>query len=84
MRKGIVEKRPLWPSQKEDQLGDDGDLARLKRLVARLAADCAARELAPADTTPHDLRHTFSCDKDGQPINDGKSEAIKGCPPPIF
>jgi site-specific recombinase XerC len=55
-----VEKRPLWPSQKEDQLGDDGDLARLKRLVARLAADCAARDLAPADTTPHDLRHTFA------------------------
>jgi integrase/recombinase XerC len=60
MRKGIVEKRPLRSSQKEDQVGGDGDLACLQRLIARLAADCAARELAPTDTTPHDLRHTFS------------------------
>jgi site-specific recombinase XerC len=30
------------------------------RVYKGLAADCAARDLAPADTTPHDLRHTFA------------------------
>jgi site-specific recombinase XerD len=49
-------KRPLWPSQKGGQLGATG----IWRAYKGIAADCAARDLAPADTTPHDLRHTFA------------------------
>lgn len=50
------EKRPLWPSQKGGPLGATG----IWRVYKRIAADCVARDLAPADTTSHDLRHTFA------------------------
>jgi site-specific recombinase XerD len=32
----------------------------MSRMIHSLVQVCAARDLLPADTTPHSLRHTFS------------------------
>lgn len=47
---------PLWLSQKGGQLGPTG----MWRVFKRVLDDCAQRDLAPAEATPHDLRHTFA------------------------
>lgn len=47
---------PLWLSQKGGQLGSTG----MWRVFKRVLDDCAQRDLAPAEATPHDLRHTFA------------------------
>lgn len=48
--------RPLWRSQKGGQFGSTG----MWRAFKRVLDDCARRDLAPAEATPHDLRHTFA------------------------
>jgi site-specific recombinase XerD len=47
---------PLWHSQKGSQLSATG----MWRVFKGVVNDCAHRDLVPADTTPHDLRHTFA------------------------
>lgn len=46
----------LWQSQMGKHLSDSG----IWRMITGLVKACAARGLVPADTTPHDLRHTFA------------------------
>lgn len=46
----------LWRSQKGRPLSAPA----LWRVISTLVRDCAARKLAPAETTPHTLRHTFA------------------------
>lgn len=48
--------QPLWLSQKGEKLS----ASALGRMFAALVHDCAARDLMPADTTPHSLRHSFA------------------------
>lgn len=48
--------QPLWRSQKGRQLSPTG----MWRVFKRVLDDCAQRDLAPSDATPHDLRHTFA------------------------
>jgi len=47
---------PLWQSQKGNQLSSPA----MWRVVNRVVKECASRGLAPDDTKPHDLRHTFA------------------------
>jgi integrase/recombinase XerC len=46
---------PLWVSQKGNQLSSPA----MWRVINRVVAECANRELVPEETKPHDLRHTF-------------------------
>ncbi len=48
--------RPLWVSQKGHQLSSPA----MWRVVNRVVTECSTRELAPKETKPHDLRHTFA------------------------
>jgi site-specific recombinase XerD len=47
---------PLWVSQKGNRLSSPA----MWRVINRIVAECANRELVPAETKPHDLRHTFA------------------------
>ena len=47
---------PLWVSQKGNQLSSPA----MWRVINRVVAECANRELVPEETKPHDLRHTFA------------------------
>ena len=47
---------PLWVSQKGNRLSSPA----MWRVINRVVAECANRELVPAETKPHDLRHTFA------------------------
>ena len=47
---------PLWKSERGTQLS----VREISRMIHQLVQICAARDLVPADTTPHSLRHTFS------------------------
>ncbi|MBX0326579.1 tyrosine-type recombinase/integrase [Oscillochloris sp. ZM17-4] len=46
----------VWRSQMGKHLTDSG----IWRVITGLVRNCAARGLVPAETTPHDLRHTFA------------------------
>lgn len=46
----------LWQSQMGKHLTESG----IWRMMGGLVKRCAARKLVPAETTPHDLRHTFA------------------------
>jgi site-specific recombinase XerD len=48
--------RPLWTSQKGNQLSSPA----MWRVVNRAVEVCAGRDLIPEETKPHDLRHTFA------------------------
>ena len=48
--------RPLWRSQKGNALSAPA----MWRVIHTLVEDCARRQLVPAGTTPHTLRHTFA------------------------
>ena len=48
--------RPLWTSQKGNQLSSPA----MWRVVNRAVEVCASRDLMPEETKPHDLRHTFA------------------------
>jgi len=47
---------PLWQSERGTQLSG----REISRMIQQLVQACAARNMVPADTTPHALRHTFS------------------------
>lgn len=47
---------PLWLSQKGNQLSPPA----IWRVINRAVEECARRGLAPQETKPHDLRHTFA------------------------
>jgi site-specific recombinase XerD len=47
---------PLWRSERGSRLS----VREMSRMIHSLVQVCAARDLLPADTTPHSLRHTFS------------------------
>jgi site-specific recombinase XerD len=47
---------PLWQSERGTRLS----VREMSRLIHQLVQTCAARNLLPAETTPHSLRHTFS------------------------
>jgi site-specific recombinase XerD len=47
---------PLWTSERDTQLSG----REMSRMIHQLVHVCAARDLVPASTTPHALRHTFS------------------------
>jgi site-specific recombinase XerD len=47
---------PLWQSQMGGLLSESG----IWRMMSGLVKLCAARNLLPADISPHDLRHTFA------------------------
>lgn len=47
---------PLWRSERSSRLS----VREMSRMIHQLIQTCAARDLLPADTTPHSLRHTFS------------------------
>jgi site-specific recombinase XerD len=49
-------RQPLWVSQKGRTLSSSA----MWRMFTTLVADCSARNLVPAVTTPHALRHTFA------------------------
>jgi site-specific recombinase XerD len=49
-------REPLWLSQKGKKLSTSA----IGRMFMALVNDCAVRQLMPADTTPHTLRHTFA------------------------
>ncbi|MCO5190909.1 MAG: site-specific integrase [Anaerolineae bacterium] len=52
----LIPSAPVWTSQKQGTLSD----STIWRMLVTLVANCAARELVPASTTPYDLRHTFA------------------------
>ncbi|MCO5190392.1 MAG: tyrosine-type recombinase/integrase [Anaerolineae bacterium] len=52
----LIPSDPVWTSQKQGALSDSA----IWRMFVSLVVDCAARNLVPASTTPHDLRHTFA------------------------
>lgn len=47
---------PLWTSERRNPLS----LREMSHLIQVLVRDCAARNLAPPESTPHSLRHTFA------------------------
>jgi site-specific recombinase XerD len=47
---------PLWRSERGAQLSG----REMSRMIHQLVQTCAVRDLVPAETTPHSLRHTFS------------------------
>jgi site-specific recombinase XerD len=47
---------PFWHSQKGRQLS----ATAMWRVFKGVVDDCAHRDLVPAETTPHDLRHSFA------------------------
>ncbi len=49
-------REPPWASER----GDQPSVREMSRMIQELVRTCAARDLVPADTTPHSLRHTFA------------------------
>jgi len=49
-------RQSVWTSARGDQLS----VREMSRMVQELVRACAVRDLVPADTTPHSLRHTFA------------------------
>jgi site-specific recombinase XerD len=48
--------RPLWTSERQTALS----LREISHMIQQLVRDTAVRNLVPASTTPHSLRHTFA------------------------
>ncbi len=48
--------RPLWTSERQTPLS----LRAISHIIQQLVHDVAARDLIPANTTAHSLRHTFA------------------------
>jgi len=49
-------REPVWASERGDRLS----VREMSRMIQDLVRACAARDLVPANTTPHSLRHTFA------------------------
>ncbi|WP_240614571.1 tyrosine-type recombinase/integrase [Herpetosiphon llansteffanensis] len=48
--------RPLWMSERQTPLS----LREMSAMIHHIVRDAAIRDLVPASTTPHSLRHTFA------------------------
>jgi site-specific recombinase XerD len=47
---------PLWQSQKKGRM----TTSAIQRMIDELVKDCVSRDLLPAETSAHTLRHTFA------------------------
>jgi site-specific recombinase XerD len=48
--------RPLWISERQTALS----VREISHMIQQMVRDAAVRDLVPASTTPHSLRHTFA------------------------